>query len=372
MRGFAGLLVVCAAAGCTSAASMSASEPPSPTEAAVAESKTIDVRDVGGAWRADARWASRVDAVESAGDVALERVRAATGIEFAAGRGPVVEFDEVAPTAGDVALRFVDGVRRPVTRIQPRALLSGEFAVPSDFATLVARGAIVARAGEREPPTWVTRGVALVVADSFDLELHRRALGGKSPLYLQSDLFGDVASDPLAGAARAKAIVRCARSERPFVRFLDTLFSGKSEDAALAEVGISRRDLLDAATDTERAHATKAIAEDPSLPALTAARAALARHATDEADAAIAPVVPTLGDAGRDPWIAADARLCLAQIAMARGDEKSAADPLDAAQSSSKVVRVRDARIVEAWVLTRRGDAAAWPQLLHDFPDLPK
>jgi hypothetical protein len=33
---------------------------------------------------------------------------------------------------------------------------------------------------------------------------------------------------------------------RPFVRFLATLFSGKSEDVALAEIGISRRDFLDA------------------------------------------------------------------------------------------------------------------------------
>jgi hypothetical protein len=184
-------------------------------------------------------------------------------------------------------------------------------------------------------------------------------------------LFGDAASDLLGAAARAKALQRCARSDRPFARFLATLFSGRSEDAALAEVGISRRDLLDAATETERARATKTIAEDPTVSALRAARAALAEGAIDRADAALAAAASTLADAGNDPWIAADARLCLAQIARARGDEKSATASLAAATESGKIVRVREARIVETWLAARRGDTSGvWSELVRDFPDL--
>jgi len=67
----------------------------------------------------------------------------------------------------------------------------------------------------------------------------------------------------------------------------------------------------------------------------------------------------------------ADARLCLAQIAVARGEEKNAAAALAAASATSMIVRVRDARIVETWLAVRRGDGAnAWPELVRDFPDV--
>jgi len=363
------LVVAAALAGCATAPSMAASPTPLPAPV-VAARKPIDVRDVGGAWRGDPRWAARVAAVESAGEVALERVRAATGLDFEPGRGLVVEFDAAAPAVGDVALRFVDGVRRPVVRISPRALLSGEFLPSSDFATLVARGAIAAGAGEREPPAWVTRGVSLVVAESFDLELHRRALGGDAPRVRREELFGDAATDALAAGVRAKAVLRCARSQRPFARLLETLLSGGAEDAALAELGISRHELLDAATETERARASKAIAEDPALPSLLAARAALARRSVDEAEAALAPIASSLDAAGRDPWLVADARLCLAQIAMARGDETAASASIAAAGESAMIVRVREARIVETWLAVRHMDAArAWPEFVRDYPD---
>jgi hypothetical protein len=365
-RGAARLLVAAAAlcAGCSAAPL----EKKAPLPDVVAP-RIFEVRDVEGAWRADSRWRLRVAAVDAAVAATATSVRAKTGIEFEPGRGPLVEFDADAPVFGDVAMRFVGGIRRPVVRIQPRALLSGEFAPPTDVATLVARSAMSVGAGEREPSVLVARGVAVVVAEAFDLELHRRALAGPAPRVGAEELFGDAASDPLAAAVRAKALQRCARSERPFVRFLEAHFAGRSEDAALAEVGISRRELLDAATTTERARAVRSIADDPLLSALRTARAALDAGDVERADSALAAVAASPVGPGSDRWIAADVRLCQAQVAMARGEIRGARTALAAAAETADLVRVRDARLVETWLAVKRGDAAkAWPEFVRDFP----
>ncbi len=360
------LLALAATAACSTArlSRKPAAEPAPP--------RALDVRDVGGAWRADPRWSSRVREIDAAAPAALERIRAETGIAFNPGHGPIVEFDSAAPASGDASPRFVDGVRRPVVRIAPAPLLRGEFVVPQDLATLLARSASLSAAGERTPPAWTIDGASLVVAGSFDLELHRRALGGPAPRVREDELLGAATSaDPLGAAARAKALLRCAQSQRPFVRLFAALASGKSEDAALAEVGIPRRDFLDAATETDRARAVAAVADDPLLPSLREARVDLLRGDVDRADAALARFAASPADVADDPWLAADARLCLAQIAMARGEEKNAKASLDAAEQSSMVVRVRDARIVETWLAVKRGAAGdVWSALVRDFPDL--
>jgi hypothetical protein len=354
----AALLAACAAR----AAPPAASERSAPAPA-------VEVRDRGGAWTADPRWAARVRDVETAAAAAAERLGTETGVAFGEGREPVVVFDEAAPPEGDAAPRFVEGVRRPVLRVRPKALLAGEFSTPADVAPLVFEGAILVGAGDREPPPWIVHGVALVAAGSFDAALHRRALGGDDVRTREEELFAAAESDRLAAGARAKALARCARTERPYTRLLQSVFSGHSEEAALAEVGIGATALLDAAAGTERSRAARAITDDPLLPGLRAARKALQTGDFARADAALAPFAGRLDDPALDAWIVADARLCLAEVALLRGETSNAKSSLDAAEASSKVARVREARVLEVCVASPDDRPALLRNLLADWPD---
>ena len=359
-------LVACAAL--VAACETGASATPAPAKAAPVAA-AVEVRDRGGAWTADPRWTARVREVESAAASVAGRLGPDTGLSFGSGREPLVVFDEAATPAGDIAPRFVDGVRRPIIRIQPRALLSGEFSAPSDLAPLAIEGAILVGAGDREPPRWIVQGVALVVGGSFDEALHRRALAGDDVRVREDELFGPLATDRLAAAARAKAVARCSRSQRPFARLLSAVFAGRSEDAALAEIGIGAAALLDAAEGTERARAARALSNDPLSPLLRAARTSLAAGDFARADASLAPFAGRLDDPALDAWIVADARLCLAQIAVTRGETKNAKATLDAAVASSKVVRVREARVLEVCVAAAAERPELLRTLLADWPD---
>src|SRR6185295_13536152 len=123
-------------------------------------------------------------------------------------------------------------------------------------------------------------------------------------------------------------------------QFLASIFEGRSEDSALAALSVSSRDFLDAAAETETDRAVRTISEDPILPALRTARAALVLNEIDRADAALATVVGPIADTASDAGLAADARLCLAQMALARGETKNAATLLAAASAGSRIVRV--------------------------------
>ncbi len=360
-------LVVAAAlaAGCVSAARIDAPR----VEPLVAAEPAVEIRDRGGPWSADSRWKGRVAEVDAAARPAVDRLSSETGLWFERGREPVVDFEETAPADGDVVLRFKDGLRRPVLRISPRALLSGEFRAEHDLAPLVVRGAVLARAGERDPPGWVVSGIAIVAGGAFDRRLHRAALGGTAVKSSEAELFGPVATDPLAAAARAKALSRTSRSARPIARFLASLLDGRSEDAALADIGITRREFLDAAAGTERDRAARTISSDPVLPALVAARDALARGETGSADAALARAAESFDDPSADPWLVADARLCLARVALLRGETKAAQAALSAAVANGRVVRVREARVLGACLVPEAERASALRTLLADFPD---
>jgi hypothetical protein len=261
----------------------------------------------------------------------------------------VVVFDADAPREGDAGVRFVEGLRRPVVRVRPAALLAGTFRWDAHLGTLLARGAILAAAGERAPPDWIAEGAPVVVAGSFERLLHERALGGAQPVSMEAELFGDPPQGTLASAARAKALARIARTERPFVRFLDAVARGASEEAALAEVGVAGAEFLDAAAATERARAARGLAGDPLFAALVEARTAMARGDAATADAALARAGTSLAAPDANPWVVADARLVLAEVARSREEPAAARAALDAARAGGHVVRVRTARTLEAF-----------------------
>jgi hypothetical protein len=361
----AAALVACAAlaAACSTDARPVAATPADPV------APVPEVRDRGGAWTADPRWTARVGELEAASAAAAGRLGPDTGLTFETGHEAIVVFDESAPVEGDVAPRFADGVRRPIIRVRPRALLSGEFVPAVDLAPLVMEGAIAMTAGDREPPAWIVRGVAVVAGDAFDATLHRRALSGDEVRIREDELFGAPATDRLAAAARAKALARCARSERPFARLLQALNAGRTEEAALAAIGIGSVAFLDAAADTERSRAARSLSNDPIVPLVRAARTALAAGDVGRADAALAPFAGVFDDPALDAWVVADARLCLAEIAFVRGETPKAKAALDAAVASSRIVRVRQARVLGVCVASAEARPALLHDLVADWPD---
>jgi hypothetical protein len=222
-------------------------------------------------------------------------------------------------------------------------------------------------AKERALPAWVTAGGGVWCGGAFERRLHVRALGGTRVLSQEADLFPASSDDPLAAAARVKALLRIARGERPLQRFAAALLDGHDEDTALALVGVADRAFLDAAAGTERARAASAIAADPALPALVAARAALARGDVEAAAASLGPVAEA--PAGGNPWIAADAHLCRALVAAAKADAARARASI-AAAPPSRIVRAMERRAVEAFVAPPEQRAEAMRALVADWPQI--
>lgn len=315
-------------------------------------------------WEADPRWRARAAETASAVQSARAQAAGAVGFAFDAGREPAIAYDAEAPAEGDIVVRFVNGVRRPVVRLRPHALLSGEFVVPDDLSPLLASAALLSAAKEHALPEWVVTGGGIVAGGVFDRRVHGRALAGPELKTKEAELFGGTPGDPLAAAARAKALVRIARGERAFTRFVTALIDGRDEVTALALVGVSDRAFLDAATETERAHVASAIADDPALPALVVARAALARGDVAAADAALAS-----SSAATDPWIAADVQLCRALVAASRRDAAATKAAFDAAPPS-RIVRVLERRVVAAFVAPPEERIAAGHALLADWTEL--
>lgn len=358
-----------AVAGCSSGA-FATSELASHEQDAVATEPPAKAAVAGGSanpWEADARWRRRAADVESAARSAWAPASSATGFAFDRGREPLIAYDAAAPTEGDVVLRFVDGVRRPVVRLQPQALLRGEFVMPDDLGPLAATASLLSAANERAVPAWVVAGGGIVCGGAFERRLHVRALGGIKVISRESDLFGSYSDDPLAAAARVKALLRIARGERPLQRFAAALLDGHDEDTALALVGVADRAFLDAAAGTERARAASSIADDPELAWLATQRDKLGRGEVDGSDA-VADHASAATD-GRNPWIAADVSLQKALIALVTGDVGQARKHLDAAPPS-RVVRTQERRIVEALVAPPQERAEATRVLLEDWPRL--
>jgi HEAT repeat protein len=350
------------AAGCRSAAAPEAA----PQAAPLAETP-VSPDGSSAALGADARWRACVASTESAAQSVWPSAAAAIGFAFDAGREPMLAYDPAAPAEGDVVLRFVNGVRRPVARLQPQALLRGEFVVPDDLAPLMTSAALLSAAREHALPAWVVAGGGVAAGGAFDRRVHACALGGPEVRSREADIFGAAPEDPLAAAARVKALLRISRGERALARFVTALSDGRDEDTALALVGVSDRAFLDAAAGTERAHAASAIADDPALPMLVAARAALARGDVDAAADALAPLASS--PVAADPWLAADLRLCQALVAAARGDAAGAKAAIDAAPPS-RIVRIRERRIVETCIVPASQRGAAVRSVLTDWPDL--
>ncbi len=320
----------------------------------------------------DPRLATALREIAAAGPRAIEKVRDATGLEVRAGRGPLVVLDDGADVApeGVVDVRLVDGVRRPVLRVSAAAVAASRFRAEDHVHPLVAEAAILTAAGEREPPDWVRLGVPVALAGETDRLVRERALGGTEVSLDETSLF---ASPRLAATARARALARIALGERPFLRFLEAILAGRGEEAALDAVGVDDVTFLDAAAGTEQARAARALADDPLWTALQRARAAVADGAFDRADSALSGWVARLTGPGPDAWAAADARLVLAEVALARNEPLAAASLLDEALSQpATLIRLPEARLARARAALLAGDEAgggrriaAW---IRDFP----
>jgi hypothetical protein len=364
----AALVAAIAAAGCSAGTAAPVQAAPSAalaTETPEPVPETWNPAAPAPPWESDTRWRRCAAEAESAARSATLTASSATGFAFDRGHEPLLVHDPAAPAEGDVVVRFVDGVRRPVARLRPQALLSGEFAVENDLAPLMARAALLSAAADRAAPEWVVAGGAIVAGGAFERRVHARALAGPEPRSRESEIFGDAESDALAAAARVEALLRIARGDRPLARFVSALAEGRDEEVALALVGVTNRTFLDAAAGTERARIAASIAADPGLPALVAARAALARDDLDAAQAALEGA-PAAGD----PWIAADVGLCRAMVAASRGDAANARALLDAAPPA-RIVRVRERRVVEGCLAPQSQRVAVVRAVLADFPELP-
>jgi len=336
----------------------------------------IEFRAYDGPVARDARLAVAVDALAAVVQGAVNVTEERAGIAFVDGRrAAVLLVDGDVRPSGDVASRIVDGVRRSVIRIPAQRLLSGEFVPDTHFAALIVEAAVLADAGERIAPPWLRAGLAMEVGGAFDRVLHERVLGGATIRTRATDLFPSSPSgdDRLVAGTRVRALARIARGQRGLARFVTTRLAGTTDAQALRDVGVHDAEFLDAAAETERDRALASVALTGTLRLLSQAREALA---AGEASRGI-PIAALLGrqldEGGVSPWVAADARIVLANYRLRAGDAAAARSLLDLALSEpSRVIRLREARLLEARAAAADGDSRASLSLYRryatDFP----
>ena len=339
----------------------------------------IQFREYTGAAAADPRLAPAIARMAAIVDPTIVAAENRAGIAFLPDRDAVVMLsDRPVPGGGDVNARLVDGIRRPVIRIEVRALLAEEFLPESHFRALIVEAAVVASAGDHVPPAWLRVGLGPVLTDTFDRLLHERALGGASVRSATTEIFPPAPGndDPLRAAAQVRALERIARGDRPLARFVAARLEGQSEVAALDAVGVQDTAFLEAAAETERDRALAGLAEGGPLQALADARLALDRGDPGKATTHVALIEAELAAGALSPWFEADSRLVLAEYALVVGDLVRARQLAAAALGApTYLVRVREARLCEARAARANGDTRAASRLfrgyLTDFPDAP-
>ncbi len=307
----------------------------------------------------------------------LDAARDEAGVAPAAGRALlVVLVDDDVPPGSEVVQRLVDGVRRPVVRVPARRLVSGEFVPEQHLPRLLVEAAVVASAGDRTAPAWLRAALGVELGGAYERLVHERALGGAAVTLAEDALFPRTPADddPLRAALRLRALARIARGERALARFVAARLEGAGEADALARVGVQDALFLDAAAETEMSRARESLDGEGPWDALAAARAALA---ADDPARGVGPAaaLDAAVRAGRlSPWLAADARIVLAEFALARGDGAAAATHVSAATADAPhVVRVERARLTAARAAREAGRgaeaAALYRAFAADFPD---
>jgi len=345
--------------------------PPVPDHIAARRVGPIEFREYDGDVAGDSRLAGVIDRLAATVPGAVNVTEERAGLAFMAERrGAVFLVDDDIRPSGEVTTRIVEGVRRSVIRISARRLVSGEFLPEVHFPPLVVEAAVLAAAGERIAPAWLRAGLATEVGGVFERVLYQRVLGGASVRTQATALFPPTPSgnDPLVAGARVRALARVARGERALARFVTTRLAGTTDADALADVGVHDEDFLDAAAETERDRALASVQQAESLELLARAREALV---TGEASRGI-PIAALLGkriDEGRvSDWIATDARITLADYRLRAGDAAAARTLLATALADrTLVVRLREARLLDARAAAAEGDARAAASLYRDY-----
>jgi hypothetical protein len=337
----------------------------------------VDLRAYDGAAAGDPRLPAAIERLAAVVEPAVTAAEDRAGVAFLPGRDAVaILADSGPPATGDVNVRLVDGVRRPVIRVPVPALLSGEFVPEAHFASLLVEAAVIASAGDRVAPAWLRAGLGPEITGTSERVLHERALGGPVIRTGATALFPPTPAndDPLRAAARVRALERIARGERALARFVSARMEGRSEAEALDLVGVQDIAFLEAATETERDRALAGLEAGGPLEALAAIRTALEQGDPGRATAEAAQVERELAAGGMSPWVETDARLTLAQHGLVVGNVVAARRRVGEALASGRyLVRLREARLCEARAARATGDLPAayalYRAFLADFPE---
>ncbi len=297
--------------------------------------------------------AFRADAATAAAKTA-ERLRTDAGISFLPGRAPRLRLvdDADAPSTGSVAVRIVDGVRRPEIVVRAVDAASGLFRATTDLPPLYAEAALLAASKDRVPPEWLRSGIGLHFGDALEARALRTALASGPVVRTDAAAFKE-----LEGGFRAAALARIGQGERPFLRYLEARLAGRDETTSLREVGVEASEFLDAAAETERDRTLDDLRATEGLRTLGDVRARLAAGDVAGADAVFGAA--RVGGEGDAAVVATERLLLRAEIALRRGEAQSAAQFLDEVFSSPvPPLRLVDARYLRAIADANLTDAA--------------
>lgn len=296
--------------------------------------------------------AFRADASAAAARTA-ERLRTDAGISFLPGRAPRLRLvDDADAPAGSVAVRIVDGVRRPEIVVRAVDAASGRFRATTDLPPLYAEAALLAASKDRVPPEWLRTGIGLHFGDALESQALRTALASGPRVRTDAAAFA-----ALDGGFRAAALARIGQGERPFLRYLEARLAGRDETTSLREVGVEASEFLDAAAETERDRTLDDLRATEGLRTLGDVRARLEAGDVAGADAVFGAA--RVGGEGDAAVVATERLLLRAEIALRRGEAQTAAQFLDEVFSSPvPPLRLVDARYLRAIADANLTDAA--------------
>lgn len=327
-----------------------------------------DIRPYDGPSSSDPRWRRLTRQwIYSAYLVGEARAAERAGLTFLPERRPQIVFHDAAQEpAVDVAMRLVDGVRRPVLRISAPALLRDYGPYFSWVSEAMVEAALRSAAGERAAPRELSQGLGLVLGDGFDQEVYRRAFLEPSLPLIRGE------GDPLLRALGVMAIERIGTGATPLARYVRARLDGRPVDDALASIGIDGEEFLAAARETERERLAERLLRDPLLGPVLRARRALDAGNVAGAEAEMASVTDVKEIPDASDWSRDEANLVLAEIDLRRGRAKEAWER--ARSAFYRVSHWREARILMYEAEAAVGDAERanirHEDLVADYPEL--